>query len=83
MAAARLTLLRASRSWSSALAATAAFRRGPSSRFIWPIALDARSSPAATASSGLALAGASAIPSASSRLSVSCPATSSSRLSGK
>src|SRR5258708_15970638 len=83
MAAARLTLLRASRSWSSALAATAAFRRGPSSRFIGPIALDARSRRAASASSGLALRGAWVIPWASSRLSVCCPATSSSRLSGK
>jgi len=46
MAAARPTLLRASRSWSSMLAATAAFRRGPSSRFSGPIALDARSRPA-------------------------------------
>src|ERR1017187_6141409 len=83
MAAARLTLLRASRSWSSALAATAAFMRGPSSRFIGPIALDTRSRPAATASSGLAPTGASAIPSVSSWLSVSCPATRISRLSGK
>ena len=48
-----------------------------------PIAVDARTRPAATASSGLASSGASAIPSVSSRLSVSCPATSNSRLSGK
>ena len=48
-----------------------------------PIALEARSRPAATASSGLALAGASEIPSASSLLRVSWPATKSSRLSGK
>src|SRR6201996_1259379 len=61
----------------------AALRRGPSSRFIGPIALEARSRPAATAASGPAPAGASAIPSASRRLSVSCPATSSSRLSAK
>src|ERR1700761_5013275 len=61
----------------------AALRRGPSSRFIGPIALEARSRPAATASSGVAPAGASAIPSVSRRLSVSWPATSSSRLSGK
>jgi hypothetical protein len=47
------------------------------------MALDARSRPAATAWSGLALAGGSALPSASSLLSVSWPATSSSRWSEK
>jgi len=54
MAAARPTLLRAERSWSSALAAMAAFMRGAGFRFIGPIAPDTRSRPAATASSGLA-----------------------------
>ena len=83
MATARPTLLRASRSWSSELAATAAFMRGPSSRFIGPIAFDTRFRPAATASRGLASPGASAIPSASNRLSVCCPAIRTSRLSGK
>lgn len=48
------------------LAATAAFRRGPSSRLAGPMAPDAHSRPAATASSGLTSAGASAIPSVSS-----------------
>src|SRR5258708_19722805 len=75
MAAARLTLLRASRSWSSALAATAAFRRGPSSRFIGPIALDARSRPAATPSSRPAPPGAPVIPSANNPPSRFRPAT--------
>ena len=49
MTAARPMLLRASHSCSSVLAATAAFRRGPSSRLVGPIAPEARSMPAVTA----------------------------------
>ena len=46
MAAARLTVFRASRSCSSVLAATAALMRGPSSRLSGPIIVEARSSAA-------------------------------------
>ncbi|AYN36676.1 hypothetical protein DUI70_6182 [Streptomyces albus] len=53
------------------LAATAALRRGASSRFVGPMALDAYSRPTATAWRGVASAGASVMPSASSLLSVS------------
>lgn len=61
----------------------AASRRGASSRLNGPMAEEARSRPAATAASGVASGGADAMPSVSRRESISWPADSTSRLSGK
>ena len=73
----------AARSCSSLFVAMTASMRGASARLNGVMAPAALSSPAATAASGLASAGAPAIPSANSRDRVSWPAASTSRLSLK